>query len=165
MKGNFIQGTNLQGKKCDGIIIDTVITMTPVAMGVAGPMDLSRPQSLPMALTAYLVLNMEDNALHLVSPAAITGMNMSDIFASELGLEKAAEEKGQGGVYLLRTLIDTAWWYVFWDENNFSIRPDMDGAKDLPDVQTAVELANVLKFDPVLKQYTFEYHELKAIAV
>lgn len=83
MTGNYISGTNLAGQLCDGFIIDTVITMIPVSVGSSNSMDIRAPQQFPMALTAYLVID-GDNKLHLVSPAALSKINLTDEFIQQI---------------------------------------------------------------------------------
>lgn len=78
MIGSYIKGTDLQGNACEGIVIDAIITAVGIQLGGRpDPMNLSQKQSqtLPMPLTAYLVLS-PVQTIHIVPPHQLSEINL-----------------------------------------------------------------------------------------
>lgn len=82
MQGKFIQGFDLQGKECEGVVLDSCIVPQTIQFAVPPPpgaISRTQVQQLPMALTAYLIRNESTGTVHLVSPGTITVVDEWDV--------------------------------------------------------------------------------------
>lgn len=78
MIGTVIQGVDLQGKKCEGMIMDKIIIPQVVNMPGGNGISLHNTgsrQSAILAVTAYLVYS-EHTGLHCVAPNNIQAIAM-----------------------------------------------------------------------------------------
>jgi hypothetical protein len=134
MRGNYITGTAIDGTQCKGFIIDTVITMTPVAMP-ANPGHIAAKQVFPMPLTAYLVHDPENGGMYLVSPTGMEQINFCDEFVQLMGEVKEEPEEEimpqhipfipslvNGNHYLVKLAVDGQYFgeveAIYTDESN-----------------------------------------------
>ncbi len=76
MIGYKIKGKDVNGLKCEGIVLDKMITPQMVQMGRGAPGLGGDRQQLPMPLTSYLVLNEETGSLHIVAPMGIDAVGI-----------------------------------------------------------------------------------------
>jgi hypothetical protein len=75
MIGNFIKGVDLRNKQCQGIVIDKIVCAQAVALPTG---DIGKMQTLPMPLTAYIVLDEDQRSIHIVGPQAITDIGFPE---------------------------------------------------------------------------------------
>lgn len=74
MIGYTITGRDTQGHKCQGIILDKIITPQTVEMGQGSQALGGNRQVLPMPLSSYLVQDI-DGRIHIVTPMAIESVD------------------------------------------------------------------------------------------
>lgn len=76
MIGYKLKGKDVNGLKCEGIVLDKLITPQVVQMGKGSAAFGGDRQQLPMPLTSYLVLNQETGSLHIVAPMGIDAVGI-----------------------------------------------------------------------------------------
>lgn len=109
MIGYFIKATDQQGRPCEGIVLDKVLTMQTMQMKQPGELV---PRSMPIALDAYVVVNQEAQTIHLVNPLHITDIGMPE--AHPFGLYN---NKVDGAPYEILVKGSTEWIQAIFDKS------------------------------------------------
>lgn len=77
MIGYFIKGTDLQGKPCEGLVLDKIICPQSVSLGGQRG-QIGSTQSLPMPLTAYIIFDKDQRSIHIIGPQSITDIGFPE---------------------------------------------------------------------------------------
>ncbi len=72
--GSQIAGTDHAGNVCSGIVLDKVLIVQTIQIPVPGSLV---KQNMPIALDAYVVLDIIHKTLHFVNPMMISAVDLS----------------------------------------------------------------------------------------